>query len=166
MAASVETSFNDLLHADLEAELPDTDADVIKALHSYGVKFSKANSPASNAGARLNLLAGLMWLHAHSDDLASVWPSTSLAQQRLLAAALDLDFDKDAASASWLGAVLRRLLGKIPQGATPQKRKAPDAGFCGRLATSMLQGGRAGRSPRLPCPSVDTLAAPAPTPDR
>ena len=149
MAASVETSFNDLLHADLEAELPDTDADVIKALHSYGVKFSKANSPASNAGARLNLLAGLMsrWLHAHSDDLASVWPSTSLAQQRILAAALDLDFDKDAASASWLGAVLRRLLGKIPQGATPQKRKAPDAGFEGQI---MKPGAAAAADPASP----------------
>jgi hypothetical protein len=77
MAASVEISFNAaaLLHAVsvlLDATLLDTDAEVIKALQSYGVRFSKAKLPASKAVARLNLLACLIWIVASIVSVASI----------------------------------------------------------------------------------------------
>jgi hypothetical protein len=39
---------------------------MIKALQGYGVKFKTAYLPASSTVARLNFLAGLMWLHAQA----------------------------------------------------------------------------------------------------
>ena len=70
MANSPAVSFRSLLCADSEQQLPDNDADVIKALQDYGVLFKKTKSLAAE---RLDLLAGLMWVHAHKDDLHVVW---------------------------------------------------------------------------------------------
>ena len=80
MAAPAETSFSSLLHADSEQLLPDTDLEVIKALSGYGVEFSKARTPVTNAVVRLNLLAGVLWLHTHKDDLAAAWPVATDSQ--------------------------------------------------------------------------------------
>ncbi len=85
--------------------LPDTDAEVIQALTGYGVEFSNAKSPNTLPATRLNLLAGVLWLHAHKDDLAAAWPVASDSQQLILAKAFRLDFDKDAASPAWLDKV-------------------------------------------------------------
>jgi hypothetical protein len=49
-----------------DTALPYTDADVIKALQGYGVKFKTAKLTASSTVARLKFLAGLMWLHAQA----------------------------------------------------------------------------------------------------
>ena len=80
MAAPGEAPFSSLLHADSEQLLPVTDAEVIQALTSYGVEFSKAESPKTHPATRLNLLAGVLWLHAHKDDLAAAWPVASDSQ--------------------------------------------------------------------------------------
>jgi hypothetical protein len=88
MAAPAETSFSPLLHADSEQLLPVTDAEVIQALPGLGMEFSKAKSPNTHPATRLNLLAGVLWLHAHKDDLAAAWPVASDLQQRILAKAL------------------------------------------------------------------------------
>ena len=69
------------------------------------MEFSKAKSPNTHLTTRLNLLAGVLWLHAHKDDLAAAWPVASDSQQRILSKALRLDFDKDAASPAWLDKV-------------------------------------------------------------
>ena len=120
MAAAAETSFNALLSADSAVALPDTDKDVVTMLVDYGATFVKRKNAAAD---RLDLLAGLLWLHAHKDDLAAAWPVASPNQHRRLAVALRLDLDKDGASPTWLDLVLRRLLGNIAPGATPQKHQ-------------------------------------------
>ena len=61
---------------------PATDAEVIATLQIYDAKISKATTPATNAVVRLNLIA-LMWLHAHSDDMAAAWPRASPAQHKI-----------------------------------------------------------------------------------
>jgi hypothetical protein len=88
------------LHADSDCHLPDSDADVVAALTSYGVNFRKGKS-AVNIEARLDLLSGLMWLHVHANDLSSAISAVSEDQQRRLATALRLDFSKDGKSALW-----------------------------------------------------------------
>ncbi len=65
-AALPETPFALLLRADSEHHLPDSDPDVIAALSAYGAVFNKAKK---NAADRLDLLACLMWVHAHQLDL-------------------------------------------------------------------------------------------------
>ena len=92
MAALVETSFASLLAADSDAVLPADDAGVIRRLVTYGVKFSKAKLPATNLSTRLNLLAGLMWLHAHSGDLAPARSKLSPLQHQVLAVSLNLEY--------------------------------------------------------------------------
>ena len=71
MGAPAETSFNALLSADSAVSLPDTDKDVAAMLIDYGATFVKRKNAAAD---RLDLLAGLLWLHAHKDDLAAAWP--------------------------------------------------------------------------------------------
>ncbi len=85
MAAENETPFTTLLRADSEHALPDDDGEVIAALVKYGVVFDKRKLPRSSAEARLNLLAGVLWLHLHLNDLPEAWPALSVAQQRILA---------------------------------------------------------------------------------
>ncbi len=72
MAAVAETSFSALLSADSEHALPDSDADVVAMLNDseYGIVFAKNKPPAFQI-ARLDLLACLLWLHAHKDYLAA-----------------------------------------------------------------------------------------------
>ena len=121
-APAPETPFVLLLKADSEHPLPDDDAEVSTDLMSYGVIFKKGKKFAPE---RLELLAGLMWVHAHQADLHVVWPTASDAQHRSLATALRLDHDKDAVNPAFLAMVVRRVLATIPPGATPEKRKAP-----------------------------------------
>ena len=67
MANSPAVSSRSLLCADsAQQPLPDNDADVIKALQDYGVLFKKTKVQAPE---RLDLLAGLMWVHDHKEDL-------------------------------------------------------------------------------------------------
>jgi hypothetical protein len=87
-AALPETPFALLLRADSERPLPDSDPDVIAALNAYGAVFNKAKKKTADS---LDLLAGLMWVHAHQLDLHAVWPAASAAQHRILATALRLD---------------------------------------------------------------------------
>jgi hypothetical protein len=122
MAALPETPFTSLLRADSEHPLPDSDPDVIAAVNAYGGSFTKVKK---NAAARMDLLAGLMWVHAHQLDLHAVWSAASVAQHRALAAALRLDYDLHAASSTWLTMVVRTVLSCIAPGATPEMRKAP-----------------------------------------
>jgi hypothetical protein len=82
------------------------DADVIKALKGYGVKFKSAKLPASSTVARLKFLAGLMRLHAQ----AGTWGL----------------YDRLLPSARSCG-VFWQIMGKISPGASPQKRWAPRA---------------------------------------
>ncbi len=65
MAALPETPFALLLRADSEHPLPDSDPDVIAALTTYGAVFSKLKK---HAAERLDLLAGLMWVHARTNS--------------------------------------------------------------------------------------------------
>ena len=130
MAASPETPFALLLRADSEHPLPDSDPDVIAALITYGVAFSKLKKLAAE---RLDLLAGLLWVHAHQIDLHAVWSAASEAQHRTLAKALRLDYDAHGASPQWLTMVVRKVLSCSMPGSTPQKRKAPDASAEGQI---------------------------------
>jgi hypothetical protein len=130
MAIPPETSFSSLLRADSEQPLPDTDKGVVDLLNSYGATFKKGKTFAPE---RLNLLAGLMWVHAHRDDLHVVWSTASAAQHRLLATALRLNYDELSMTEPWLTMVVRRVLANILPGATPEKRKAPIDGADGQI---------------------------------
>ena len=68
-----------------------------------------------------------MWVHAHKDDLHIVWSAASVAQHRLLAAALRLNYDELSKTEPWITTVVRRVLANVLPGATPEKRKAPSA---------------------------------------
>jgi hypothetical protein len=98
MAGSAETSFNALLHADSDFNLPDSDAEVSAALEAYGVQFKKGRS-AKAVAERLDLLSGLLWLHVHAHDMSTAISAASAGQQRRLADALRLNFAKDGGSA-------------------------------------------------------------------
>jgi hypothetical protein len=89
MAALPETPFALLLRADTEQTLPDSDKEVQAALAAYGAVFSKLKK---HAPERLDLLAGLMWVHTHQLDLHVVWSAASVAQHKVLAKALRLDY--------------------------------------------------------------------------
>jgi hypothetical protein len=78
---------------------------------------------AQHAAERPNLLACLLWLHAHLDDIAAAWPATTIVQQHLLETVIHLYFNKDALT----------VLATISSGVTPQRRKAPDAGPDGQI---------------------------------
>ena len=75
-APAPETPFVLLLKADSEHPLPDDDAAVSTDLMSYGALFKKGKSFAPE---RLELLAGLTWVHAHHSDLHVVWSAASEA---------------------------------------------------------------------------------------
>ena len=81
-APAPETPFSLLLKADSEHPLPDDDSGVSSALVSYGALFKKTKKAAPD---RLELLAGLMWVHAHQSYLHVVWSAASEAQHRTLA---------------------------------------------------------------------------------
>jgi hypothetical protein len=132
MAASPETPFALLLRADSEHPLPDSDPEVIAALNACGATFNKTRK---HAAARLDLLAGLLWVHAHQLDLHAfrVWPAASEAQHRILATALRLNYDTHAVSAPWLTMIVRKVLSCSVPGSTPLKRKAPDASAEGQI---------------------------------
>jgi len=146
MAALPETPFALLLRADSEQTLPDSDADVIAALTTYGAVFSKVKKLAPE---RLDLLAGLMWVHMHQLDLHAVWPAASVAQHKVLAKALRLDYDAHAASAPWLTMVVRKVLASSVPGSTPQKRPAPGPSVDGQIK---IPGSAAGDSADPPSP--------------
>ena len=74
---------------------------------------------------RLDLLAGLMWVHAHKEDLHVVWSAASVAQHRLLAAALRLNYDKLSKTEPWLTTVVRRVLASALLVATPREAQGP-----------------------------------------
>ncbi len=143
MAANPETPFSSLLRADSEHPLPDDDKGVIAALASYGANFQKGKKFAPN---RLNLLAGLMWVHAHQDDLQVAWPAASVAQHRILATALRLDYDELSKTAPWLTMIVRSVLANIAPGSTPAKRKAASLTAEGQIRVP--GGGAAGVPPQ------------------
>lgn len=132
MAGPAETSFNALLHADSDFNLPDNDAEVSAALDSYGVHFKKGKS-AKAVEERLDLLSGLLWLHVHAHDMAKAISAASVGQQRRLADALRLNFAKDGGSALWPALLSRKILANAVPGQTPQKRKAPDPHLDGQI---------------------------------
>ncbi len=98
MAGPAKTSFNALLHADSDFNLPDSDAEVIAALTDYGV-HSKRGKSAKAAEERLDILSGLLWLHVHANDMSTAISAASDGQQRRLADALRLNFAKGGGSA-------------------------------------------------------------------
>ena len=114
MANSPAVSFRPLLCADSEQQLPDNDADVIKALQDYGVLFKKTKIQAPE---RLDLLAGLRLTRRTFTSSAA-----SVAQHRLLAAALRLICDELSKTEPWLTTVVRRVLANVLPVATPEKR--------------------------------------------
>ena len=132
MAGPAETSFNALLHADSDFNLPDSDAEVSAALEAYGVHFKKGKS-AKAQEERLDLLSGLLWLHVHAQDMSTAISAASDGQQRRLADALRLDFTKDGRSAHWPALLSRKILANAVPGQTPRKRKAPDPSLDGQI---------------------------------
>jgi hypothetical protein len=132
MAGPTETSFNALLHADSDCNLPDSDAEVVAALSAYGVTFKKGKS-AKAVKKRLDLLSGLLWLHVHASDMSSAISAASEDQQRRLAAALRLNFAKDGNSTLWPTLLSRKILAISVPGQTPQKCKAPDSRLDGQI---------------------------------
>ena len=62
MAGLPPPTFAELLAATSAYVLPTQDVDVKNALTAYHLNFKKTNGPA-HAEARLDLLAGIAWLH-------------------------------------------------------------------------------------------------------
>ncbi len=77
-----------LLRADSEHALPYSYPEVIKALASYKAVFKETRKDAQ---ARLELLAGLMWRHAHqlndSINLHATWSASLEAQPHYITVA-------------------------------------------------------------------------------
>ncbi len=144
-----------MLRADSKHPLPDSDKDVVAALHAYGVVFNKVKKYAAE---RLDLLACLMWVHAHQRYLHAVWPAASVAQHRTLAKALRLDYDTHAAFAPWLTMVVRKVLSCSVPGSTPQKRQAPYSSADGQI---IVPGNSAG-APAVPPPRKKPRKSKAP----
>jgi hypothetical protein len=71
-------------------------------------------------------MAGMLWIHANSDDVSSALPRAPIALQLLLAKAFELDYKTLLAAASWPVAVARRVLARMTPGQTPIKRKHSD----------------------------------------
>ena len=132
MNASAETSFADLLAAASTYILPTTDALVMDALNTYGASFSKAKK-APKPAERYDLLAGLVWLHATYESLDSTLANASENQQRLLATALDLDYDLYSALPTWPKLIGRRIMAQMAPGSTPQKRVAAQPEASGQI---------------------------------
>jgi hypothetical protein len=124
-----ETSFILLLQADSEHALPDSDPKVVMALASYRAAFKRTKKEAP---ALLELLAGLMWVHAHQHVLHVVWSAASEAQHSSLAAALHLKYDLHAQSCAWHTMIISKVLSCIAPGATQEKRQAPDGSIEGQ----------------------------------
>jgi hypothetical protein len=135
MAGPAETSFNSLLHADSDFNLPDSDAEVVAALSAYGATFKKGKSAKAVEALeeRLDLLTGLLWLHVHANNMSTAISAASDGQQRRLADALRLNFAKDGSSALWPALLSRKILANAVPGQTPQKRKAPDSRMEGQI---------------------------------
>ena len=81
MAGPAETSFNSLLHADSDFNLPDSYAVVDTALSAYCAIFKKGKT-AKAVEERLDLLSRLLWLHVHANDMSSAISAASDGQQR------------------------------------------------------------------------------------
>ena len=153
-------TFAELLAADSFDAIPDSDAETIKVLESYGVSFSKRGKSEAAVAARADLLAGIVWLHINHTTLNTDLARASPDQQRLLAAALGLNYDELSALPSWPVVLERRLLHKLLPGNTPVKRPRPDASSGGGPivkpgAAPQPQGGG----------PVDADASAAPPPD-
>jgi hypothetical protein len=142
MAANPEIPFSSLLRADSEHPLPDYDKGVTAALASYGATFQKGEMFAPNY---LNLLAGLMWVHAHQNYLHVAWPAASVAQHSILATALRLDYDELSKMMPWLTMIVCSVLANIAPGSTPAKRKAASLTVEGQI--QVPGGGAAGVPP-------------------
>ena len=130
MAAAPETSFESLLAADSAFVVPTTDKEVTALLDTYGVSFKK-NKGAAGAAARVDLLAGVVWLHMHHATMNTSLAVVSEAQQRRLAAALRLDYDTTSKLATWPEHVARRIVSQKDPGDTPKKRPAVDPALDG-----------------------------------
>jgi hypothetical protein len=72
-------------------------------------------------------------LHVHANDMSAAISAASDGQQRRLADALRLNFDKDGSSALWPALLSRKILANAVPGQTPQKRKAPDPRLDGQI---------------------------------
>ena len=147
MNAPAETPFVELLAAISPYAIPKDDALVIEALHAYGASFSKAKK-APKPAERADLLAAMVWLHATYDTLDTTLASASEAHQRLIAAALDLDYDLHSVLPTWPKLVGRRILAQMAPGSTPQKRVAVQPEASGQIVKpGSLPGADQGRAP-------------------
>ena len=124
MAAVADSSFAALLAEDSDVVPPATDKEVIELLTAYGAHFSRAKKEPKPTERR-EILAGMLWLHTNHAILHTALARASANQQRLLAVALGLDYDKFAQLESWPALVSRRILAQADPGDTPLKRKAP-----------------------------------------
>jgi hypothetical protein len=125
MAAAVPPpSFATLLAEDSDFALPASDPKAIQSLIAYGAIFSRAKKEPKPT-ERLEILAGMLWLHTNHASPHTALARASAAQQQLLATALGLDYGKLAQLESWPTIVSRHILAQADPGDTPLKRKAP-----------------------------------------
>jgi hypothetical protein len=80
------------------------------------------------------------------------WPAASVAQHRILATALRLDYDELSKTASWLTMIVRRVLANIAPGSTPTKRKTASLNAEGQIRVP--GGGAAGVPPQSGPPAL------------
>lgn len=130
MAGLPPPTFAELLAATSAYVMPTQDVDVKNALTAYHLNFKKTNGPA-HAEARLDLLAGIAWLHTHHENLGPALAKLTIAQSQVLATALDLDFAISGSLDIWPTMVERRLLARQPPGTTPKKNKAAASSSAG-----------------------------------
>jgi hypothetical protein len=122
--------FVTLLTEDSEHALQATDGDVQVEHIGYGAKSSVART-LKNHAIRREILAGLIWIHVHIDDVPLAL--TMAPAELQLAAALELDFATLQAAASWPAVAARRVLARKVPGTTPKKRKSEDVAQSGQI---------------------------------
>ena len=128
-------TFAELLAADSDHALPDSDDLTVEALQACGAIFSTRGESEAAIAARADLFAGFTWLHLNHTTLDTDLARASPAQQQVLAKALGLDYGKLSGLASWPAMVERRVLRKLLPGNTPVKRLRPvDSAGGGHIA--------------------------------
>ena len=114
-----------LLREQTIVTLPDKPADVVKRLQAYRAAYDTRKNKTANA-ANKDLLAGLVWAHAHHDDLAPAVASLTDAQRHTLLNAFGLDLTILQSNPRWPTILARHIVIHCDPGSTPVK-KAPSA---------------------------------------
>ena len=141
-----------LLREQTTAVLPERPAEVIKRLQAYQATYDTRKNKTANA-ANKDLLAGLVWAHAHHMDLAPAVATLTDGQRHTLLNAFGLDLAILQTNARWPTVLSRRIVTHCDPCSPPSKKVPDPADSAGggdpshgpRVQSGSGRGGRSGR---------------------